>query len=286
MLKSFFFKNNIRFQRKNRTRILLLLVMFVLVELYWKLKKRCFGIQRPVIHLYAVGWNEAKILPFVLKYYMFFVDHFYIYDNYSDDESDEILKTYPQVTVRKFDTGGTFNDVVHQQIKNSVWKQSRGKADWVMVIDMDELIYHPQLINFLQQSKNTIFIPYGYNMVTDIFPKYDKLITEQVKYGIPDSKYSKMVLFNPHKIVEINYEPGAHEAYPEGIIEINLNEELKLLHFKNLGVDYVLSKINDYRNRLSKQNKENNHGIEYERPDEIIINEILDSVKKSIQIIE
>jgi hypothetical protein len=277
---------HIRFQRKNRAIVLFQLIINLSLEKIWKIWKILRGINRPIIHLYAVCWNEAKILPFVLDYYSIFVDYFYIYDNYSDDETDEILKYKRNVTVRKFDTGSTFNDLVHQKIKNTVWKESRGKADWVIVIDMDELIYHPHLIDFLHVSKNTIFTPYGYNMVTDVFPESNELITDQVKSGVPDSKYAKMVLFNPHKIVEVNYEPGAHEAYPEGIIKMGTSNDLKLLHYKNLGVNYVMGKIRNYRSRLSQQNRENNHGLEYERQDKIVVDEIKTYLDSAVQVID
>lgn len=281
-----FSKYHIKFQKVNRFKVLGALPLLLLIEWFWKLKKKVKGARKPVIHLYAVCWNEAKLFPFVLEYYERFVDHFYIYDNYSNDETDEILKNKINVTVRKFDTGGTFNDLVHQKIKNTVWKQSRGKTDWVIVIDLDELIYQPQIVEFLMDSKNTIFKPDGFNMVTDRFPKLNKLITDQVKDGVPDSKYAKMVLFNPHRIVEVNYEPGAHEAYPEGIIKIGISNDLKLLHYKNLGVDYVMEKIRNYRSRLSNQNRENNYGLEYEKYDEIIIDEIKSDLEKSIQVID
>lgn len=286
MFRQIILRQNIRFQKMNRLKVLALLPFLLFREKLWKLKKKIRGVKKPIVHLYAVCWNEARILPFILDYYTQFVEHFYIFDNYSDDDTDRILNTRPNVTVRKFDTGGQFNDLVHQHIKNSVWKKSRGKADWVIVIDLDELIYQPQIVEFLMDSKNTIFKPNGFNMVTDRFPNLNKLITDQVKGGVPDSKYAKMVLFNPHRIVEVNYEPGAHEAYPEGIIKMGISNDLKLLHYKNLGVDYVMEKIRNYRSRLSNQNRENNHGLEYERYDEIIIDEIKSDLEKSIQVID
>jgi len=286
MIKGILNNYHIRFQKQNRLKVLSLLPILLLLEQLWLLKKKILGINRPIVHLYAVCWNEVKILPFVLKYYDGFVNHFYIYDNFSDDDTDLILNENSNITVRKFDTDGQFNDLVHQKIKNTVWKQSRGKADWVIVIDMDEFIYHPHLIDFLQASKNTFFKPYGFSMVTDVFPESNELITNQVKCGIPDPKYAKMVLFNPHRIVEINYEPGAHEAYPEGIIKIGISNDLKLLHYKNLGVDYVMEKIRNYRSRLSQQNRENKHGLEYERQDKIVVDEMKTYLDSAVQVID
>lgn len=277
---------HIRFQRDHRMAVLFELVYNLFLEKKWKIMKRIQGIDHPVVHVYAVCWNEEKIIPFFLSHYNEFVDHYYIYDNYSDDKSDELLSKQSNISVIKYDTGGTFNDIVHQQIKNTAWKQSRGKADWVIVIDMDELIYHPNLIGFLNSSVDTVFNPSGFNMVTDKFPQSKLKITEQIQTGIPDEKYTKMILFNPHRIVDINYMPGAHEAYPEGIIRITKINELKLLHYKNLGVDYVLNRIEIYRNRLSETNRKMKYGIEYEKEYQKIIEEFNTSLNLCKRVID
>lgn len=286
MIKNIFKKYNIKFQRKNRSKVFFQLTVNLIVEKIWRIRKRLLGIGTPVIHLYAVCWNEEKIIPFMIKHYNEFVNHYFIYDNNSNDSTNELLLKEPNVTVRKYDTGGTFNDVVHQQIKNSVWKKSRGKADWVIVIDMDELIYHSNMKEFLKTSDSTIFKPFGFNMVSDEFPFYSMKITEQVKSGVPDSNFGKMVLFNPHRIVDINYMPGAHEAYPEGIVNIGVIRELKLLHYKNLGVNYVMNKITQYNQRISEENKELGYGFHYEKDRSQIETEINKALNNSIFVID
>jgi hypothetical protein len=95
-----------------------------------------------------------------------------------------------------------------------------------------------------------------------------------------------MILFDPHRIVEINYEPGAHEAYPEGIVSIGVDTELKLLHYKYLGKNYVLDRIKEYRRRLSQVNREQKLGIHYEETDAQIIEKVNNYLKKAYQIID
>jgi hypothetical protein len=89
-----------------------------------------------------------------------------------------------------------------------------------------------------------------------------------------------MILFDPHRITEINYKPGAHEADPEGIVKTGKYEDLKLLHYKNLGIEYVLNRINTYRHRLSQTNRELNLGLHYEQENQTIVAEI----QKNMQI--
>jgi hypothetical protein len=288
MMTSFFTRFNIRFQKKHRYKTLLQLAFNIALCQIWHIKKQIQGIQHPVVHLYAVCWNEEKIIPFFLKHYNEFVDHYYIYDNYSDDATDTLLASQPNITVRKYDTGGTFNDIVHQQIKNSAWKQSRGKADWVIVIDMDEFLYHPQMEQFLSANltRHSIFELEGFDMVSEHFPPIDKKITNTVKTGVPCSWLNKMILFDPHRIVEINYEPGAHEAYPEGIVSIGVDTELKLLHYKYLGKNYVLDRIKEYRRRLSQVNREQQLGMHYEDEDAQIIEKVNNYLNQSYRFID
>lgn len=287
MLKKIFRHYHIRFKKDHKIKVLSQLIFYLFVEKIWKIKKQFIGIHKPIVHVYAVCWNEGKIIPFFLQHYNEFVDHYYIYDNYSDDETGYLLSKYSNITVIKYDTGGTFNDIKHQQIKNTTWKQSRGKADWVIVIDMDELLYTPQMTQFLiQNSSYTLFKPDGYNMVAASFPDYDRKIIESVNKGVKNEFYSKSVLFNPYRIVEINYEPGAHEDYPEGIVSVARDNNLKLLHYKNLGIDYVLNRIKLYKRRASKENEENNLNTHYNIESQKVIEEITNDLKNAISVVD
>jgi hypothetical protein len=247
-------------------------------------------ISRPIIHYYAVCWNEEKILPFMLDYYDQFVDAFYIYDNYSTDNSNKILSKRSNVEVIQFQTENTFNDIIHTDIKNNCWKQSRGKADFVIVCDVDEFLYHPQINDFLKRSikeRMSFFIPTGYNMYSNYFPEYqsEKLIVDSIKNGVFDKDFCKSILFDPHRIVEINYTAGAHFCYPWGIVRTKEDNALFLLHYKNLGVEYVLNRCNMYRNRLSQVNIEKNYGAQYLQEDEKIAKEIEFKIQNSKRII-
>lgn len=229
--------------------------------------KRWNKIEKPIIHYYAICWNEELILPFVYDYYNKFVDHFIIYDNYSTDGSCQLLAGYSNVEIIKFDTGNKFDDVTHIKIKNKCWKKSRGKADYVIVCDVDEFIYHPNFDEFISKSlKNKIsfFKPLGYNMYSDFFPEYKEgiNIVKLITKGVFDRKYCKSIIFDPHQIVDINYAEGAHLCAPWGIIKSTVDTKLKLLHYKNIGLKYILSKKEMYKARLSETNIENKFGVE------------------------
>ena len=91
-------------------------------------------------------------------------------------------------------------------------------------------------------------------------------------------------MFNPHKIIDINYLPGAHEAFPEGIVKEDHN--LQLLHYKNLGIDYVLARISEYQQRMSDFNKQMGHGFHYDKTKEVIESDFRELKQKAIQVIK
>lgn len=238
------------------------------------------GIKKPIVHYYAVCWNEEKMLPFMFRYYDSFVDHFTIYDNYSDDGSEEIIRSHKNTDVVKYSMEEGIDDKVYQRIKNNCWKKSRGKADYVIVCDIDEFLYHPDLPNVLQdcvRQRVSLPITEGYNMYSAIFPSVDESLIQQVRKGVPDSHYSKSIIFDPHRIVEINYEAGAHKASPVGVVRRGA-EPFKVLHYKNLGLDYVLDRFHVLGKRLSERNKESGLGTHYLSSDESIISEFNDNL--------
>ena len=280
-------KNNIVLHKGENIRILFTLTWNWVLLLKLKLHKWFHGIHHPIVHYYAVCWNEEKMLPFMFDYYGQFVDHFTIYDNYSTDKSETIINSHSNANIIKFQTDG-FNDNVHNDIKNNCWKQSRGKADYVIVCDIDEFIYNTdihQVLSELKKSRFTIVKPFGYNMYSTEYPTQGKSLTDQVKRGIRVPMFDKCILFNPHAIVEINYKPGAHECHPWGRVKVCRNEDIKLLHYKNMGLEQLIARNRLYASRLSNENKEKGYGAEYLKKEQIIIQEFCENELKAAIII-
>jgi len=225
----------------------------------------------------------------MLDYYEQFVDKFFIYDNYSTDSSETILKYRNNTEIVKFKMD-KINESTYLDIKNNCWKKSRGKADYVIVCDVDEFLFHPCLGEYLLKSKQekiTFFMPVGYNMYSKEFPAYDakRPITECVRNGVKDMNFNKSIIFDPCAIVEINYTAGAHYCYPWGLVKSNDNDELLLLHYKHLGVEYVLNRFRMYKNRLSDENVERSYGLQYLQDEQKITLEIESKIKASNPVI-
>ena len=239
------------------------MVLLSIFKLKLKISKILRGIHQPIIHVYTVCWNEEKFLPFFIKHYGSFCDKIIVYDNESTDSTLDILAKNPNISVITYKTGNKINDNEYQRIKNTAWKQSRGKADFVIVCDTDELLYdkNDNIKDTLKMSRNTIFRPEGYEMLSECFPSYEKPLRQQCK-GLPSQYYCKKIIFDPHCIVDINYYPGCHEADPRGYVKTGTSEFL-LLHYKRIGVEYIVNRYRTFKERLSKQNIENKMGMHY-----------------------
>lgn len=218
-----------------------------------------------IIHAHILAFNEEKILPFTLDYYSKICEKIYIYDNMSTDGSDEIYAKYPKVEVIKWDSNGEINEMNYINIKSTAYKQFSRNADWVIVCDCDEVLYHPRLLEKLQYYKdNGITVPKvnGHDMVSEIFPEYDgELITTKVKTGSEVyAPFCKNIIFNPK--LDIQYGIGGHSFQANNAVYSN-SPELKLLHYKFLSVEYVENIYKARAERLSQFNKDHKFGEHY-----------------------
>lgn len=218
-----------------------------------------------------------------------------VYDNYSDDSSAMLLKQSPLVTLRHYDSSGFSSEDLYRDLKNKIWKESRGKADWVIICDMDEFIYHRDLLEYLHRCKyQGITIPKasGFEMFSESFPTTDKQIYDQVFWGAPsdqittkDCTLGKFAVFNPNAVEEINYSYGAHVISPKGNIKYGENNgELKLLHFKFLGFDYLWQRYQQIAKRKNEADKKKNLGTHVLVSKQELVKRFLDCKEKAIPV--
>ena len=220
--------------------------------------------RKPIVHAYFLCYNEEYILPHLLRHYSKFCERIHIIDNLSTDKSVDIVNSFPNTEVIPYDSNGEVRDDIYLKIKNNIWKTSIGIADYVIVGDADEFLYHEDMINFLTESFNkgiTLFKPEGYHMIgdEDLVLGPDDNILEKVTEGIIGSSNDKLMLFDCNKISEINYSFGCHAANPVGNIVLSTDKALKMLHYKYLGLADFIPKQKLRGDRLSQFNK--THGL-------------------------
>jgi Glycosyl transferase family 2 len=196
------------------------------------------------IDLYARCWNEADMLPFFFSHYDKLVQRYIIYDDASTDNSEEILRLNPKVELRPAPPSNPNYSRVNSALPlhETWWRESRGTADWVIVTDIDEHLYHPDLHHYLAQccAQGVTIIPaLGYQMLSEQFPEQKTLLCQSLTRGACDAVYSKLNIFSPNEIDTVNYSPGRHTAGPTGRVVLPARDELLLLHYRYLDFERV-----------------------------------------------
>lgn len=230
------------------------------------------------VHVYIMCFNEEKILRYTINHYSEFCNKIFIIDNDSTDASVEIAKSYSDVTVIPFHTEG-FNDFDNVYAKETFYKQySRldgehycgEEADFIIAVDMDEHIYHPNIMDVLKRYKqNGVTVPLitGIEMTSEEFPKLNDLLYKQIRRGFVHEVFNKPAVFSVD--FDMTFSPGCHPRgakYQEMLNNKNYKpsskRELALLHFKHLGDNFVQrAQVN--KNRLSDTSIKYGHGRHY-----------------------
>ncbi|HNB27024.1 MAG TPA: glycosyltransferase family 2 protein [Alphaproteobacteria bacterium] len=247
-----------------------------------------FWRRKPRIHYYGPMWNEELILPFMLRHYEPWVERFVIFDSDSTDGSVELLRRHPKVEVRRFVWSHPDSLVLSlTQLQDECWKESRGAADWVIVAETDEFLYHPDLPGYLRRcrGKGVTCIPaLGYEMVAEEFPPADSALAQAVRRGVPHHMMSKLRLFDPNQVTATHFGRGAHVAAPEGNIVFPKRDELLLLHYKSLGYDYLRRRNAMMESKRREQDRANNWSHHYRKSDDEVAAQVRALLAASVDV--
>lgn len=219
-----------------------------------------------IIHLYAMCLNEEQMIPFFFEHYRNIVNKFVIYDNGSTDGTLKLLSGDERVSVREFKTSPSSFVESARVLLDSVWKQSRSEADWVIIVEMDEHLHHHDLAAYVRHCTATgitAIRSIGYEMVSDILPAGPSPLYEQVTSGFRAPQMDKFSIFRPDSIVSTNFGWGRHFDSPRGKIVYEPFRQVKLLHFKHLSVDYVCNRNTTLAKGLRNDDLEKGWGSQY-----------------------
>jgi hypothetical protein len=211
-----------------------------------------------MITVYTLTFNEDILMQFMIDHYRsrFPNCHIVVYDNKSTDKTVEIAKAN-NCEIISYDSGGTLNDRLHMDIKNSCWKNA--KTDWVLVSDLDEFLdINEENLKNEEIAGTTIIKSEGWQMVN----MEDNLDVRNMKHGYRNNEtaYDKCMLFNKKFISAINYRPGAHSCSPVG--KIKYGSIYKMYHYKFINVDLEIAKCKLTAARLSDENRAAGWGLQ------------------------
>lgn len=228
------------------------------------------------IELYTISWNERRMLPFFLDYYGPWVDRIVVFDDESDDGTAEALARHPKVDLRPFPPKGRSFVGTALGLWQDVWKESRGRADWVIVTNIDEFHYHPdgmrRYLEACTAAGITILHPRGYAMVAEAFPPWGASLVEALRRGVPMIGHDKRQVFDPDEIAEIRFGPGRHFCEPAGNVVEPSRPESVLLHYKYVDPHgYCLERQKALGRRLLPGDREQGFGAQYRLSNEIML---------------
>ena len=221
------------------------------------------------IDLYTRCWNDLHMLGFFFRHYDPYVQRYVIFDDGSTDGSCELLRTHAKVDLRPMPPPSDPLSRVASglAVLESCWQESRGSADWVIVTDIDEHIYHSHdLAHYLRACKArgvTIIPSLAYEMVAEEFPHRDLLLCRTVTTGVRWGEMNKMNTFSPDDVVATNFAPGRHSAEPTGNLVAPARDELLLLHYRHLGFERTFARHVLARSRQRPRDLANQWGFQY-----------------------
>jgi len=204
------------------------------------------------------------MLPFFFRHYDNLVDKYFVFDNGSSDESLSLLQKHGRVKITHFDTPGQSFAEEEVRLCDTIWQGSR--ADWVIVTDIDEHLYRPGLREYLQHCTDkgiTAIRSIGYEMVSDSFPNGEGRLCELVTNGTRGAGHDRLCIFNPSAITATNYTLGRHAALPTGHVIWPESPEVLLLHYKQLGLDYLIARSAELLKGLKSKDIEEGWGVHY-----------------------
>jgi len=219
------------------------------------------------VHVHATCWNEERMLPFFLRHYEPVADRIFVYDDDSTDRSREILARSPLVTTVPVKLEGDSYVDALRHLYDHCWKQSRGEADWVVICNIDEHFFHPAgLERYLAACRRvgvTLVHSIGFEMLADRFPDTGDDLAAAVQRGVRATSLDKPAVFSPDAITEINFAVGRHHATPTGRVVMPTVRELRLLHYKRLGLEYVKERYTQLQARRRSRDVRMQWGCHY-----------------------
>ena len=169
-------------------------------------------------------YNEAFLAPFFLEHFKYIDNIHIIMDADTNDNSREIARRYPNVTIEEFKFPDMMDDIIKVEKLNSVLHAS-SNYDWVIVLDGDELVFdgeNPSFLHLLKQvpGNNVVVVSmwqvYRNTKDKDLDSKILPIHTQR-RYGDPDrfisgvnGAYNKPVIIRGSIASQVNLNLGNH----------------------------------------------------------------------------
>lgn len=237
-------------------------------------------LENVLLYGYTTTYNVEYLIPYVMPYVeRLGYDKFIVYDNGSTDKTIELLKQYPFVEIRHFDTNGAFSDKricdLHAEAVIECGALDDGSREvWMTWTDFDEVFYLSEFYPFKEYLHNMKKY-WGYNYYSDKMVElfFNNFRTHSVKehelvHTLPDimCHYWEREGVKPSVICVSDMQfltvyPGNHwmEVIPKKDVSLNnLKNTFQLFsfHLKYIDFETFEKKMEERAQRLEKENKD------------------------------
>ena len=229
-----------------------------------------------IINAIVMMFNEASIAPYFLSHYQDIDEVIVLLETDSTDNTLEICRQYPNVTVKLIHVTDGIDDDQKVQIINDEIKNQVGKADWVYVLDPDELIVPYRLENpydFLDRQWEcdaVVACMYQvYRHVTDkdldpaqpalpqrLHGDLDLTCDKVTKYQDSNIHYCKPIVVRPEKAF---MEVGNHRIIKDAVYS---KEFFIGSHWQHADPTLAVTRRLRNRSRLSRNNLNRGYGFQ------------------------
>lgn len=209
------------------------------------------------VNIFILCYNESVLIKHTINHYKKNIPNckITIYDNESTDDSVEIAKSMG-CDVISWNSNNIIDDFKYIYIKNNCWKNV--ESGWIIMIDMDEWLCVTEN-DLKEEYENGVSIlkVKGYDIIGES-KKIDLSDIElnEISRCIYNKKENKSLCFLKDKVININYNYGAHNCNPKGIIKYS-KKTYNNKHMAYLGLIYITDKMIKRYNRseLMRNNK-------------------------------
>lgn len=230
------------------------------------------------VEVITMMYNEEFLAPFFMGHYSW-VDKVKVFiDMDTTDNTELIVRNYPNAEVYKFQFPDMMNDQLKVDFLNEAYRSSR--ADWVILVDADEFVFqnmNPDIRQFLAEETAEVVVSTLYQVYrhrTDSDLDIFKPAIIQRRHGIANEGFDQrcgfsLALYNKPIVarggLKISWTAGNHFIKYEQAMPVMSTRVLSGAHWAMADPCFCIERrCKGRRDRQSKFNIENKMTIQHQ----------------------
>ncbi len=207
---------------------------------------------------FTLCFDEAPFIAYWVRSCISFCDRVIVYVDVDSHDGTTEIAQHEGAEVRPY-TGNGLDDGAFAAFASDAYREAIGQAEWVVWLDADELLYHPDMTTRLAELHTAgVNLPYTtqYTMSSHGPPVHNGQVYDDPDFrrGFHVPEGGKVAIFDPNSLA-VRWDVGKHQAAIIGTIHRDDPVmPIKILHYRWLGEAYL--KARDAKNfaRLSQNN--------------------------------